>query len=504
MKILSPSQIKEADLFTIKNEPIPSIELMERAAMQCYNWVVKNLYKDKPIDIFCGVGNNGGDGLVISRLLINAGWNIRTYIVEFSGNFSDDFKINYERLKGLTDIIHIKDFNTIPVIDGGYIIDAIFGVGLSKAPVGFTKSLIEKINKSNARVIAIDMPSGLYAQQKTDDTNSIIKADYTLTFQSVKLSLLLPEYAEFSGSFEVLDIGLLKEYIDSTESYYHLLDKSFVSGLWKKRKKFSHKGSYGHSLIVGGSTGKIGAILLTTKAAVKSGSGLVTSLIPKCGYQVLQTAVPEAMVLMEGENHLDSLYYSIKPTAIGIGPGLGTVVGTHELLKSFLEDNRTPMVLDADALNHLSQHREMMDMLPEGAVLTPHPKEFERLVGTWNDDYEKMKLASEFSMNYQVILVLKEAHTSIFMPDGNIYFNSTGNPGLASGGSGDVLTGIITSLIAQGYSNFEACALGVYIHGRTADISLELGEESVESFSAGDIIKNIGKAFIELKNDQTN
>jgi hydroxyethylthiazole kinase-like uncharacterized protein yjeF len=242
---------------------------------------------------------------------------------------------------------------------------------------------------------------------------------------------------------------------------------------------------------------------LATKAAVKSGSGLVTSLIPKCGYQILQTSVPEAMALIEGENHLESLYYTIKPTAIGIGPGLGTVVGTHEVLKRFLEDNITPMVIDADALNLLANHREMLSMLSEGTVLTPHPKEFERLVGKWDDGFEKIKLATEFAINYQVILVLKGAHTAIFLPNGNVYFNNTGNTGLSSGGSGDVLTGIITSLISQGYSSFEACVISIYLHGLTAEISINSGEESEESFSANNIIDNLGKAFNLLRSSVT-
>ncbi|MCK5782113.1 MAG: NAD(P)H-hydrate dehydratase [Flavobacteriales bacterium] len=501
MKILSPIQISEADAFTIKNEPISSINLMERAARKCVDWIVENVDMNKSIDVFCGIGNNGGDGLAISRLLIEKGCDLRVFIVEFSKNNSNDFQVNLERLKAISKVDIVDSRSSIPSKINDLVIDAVFGVGLSRPAIGFTKELIDNINKSLSQVISVDMPSGLFSQSSLSEKDSVIRSDVTLTFQTTKLSLLLPKYSIYSGEVIILDIGLDKEFLQSVDSFYYLLDKYFVKSLLKKREKYSHKGSYGHSLLVGGSSGKIGAILLATKAAVKSGSGLVTSLIPKCAYQILQISVPEAMVLIEGDNYLDSLHYSIKPTAIGIGPGLGTIIGTHNLLRRFLEGNKTPMVLDADALNHLSQHRELLDMLQEGTVLTPHPKEFERLVGKWKNDFEKMKLASEFSMNYQVIVVLKGAHTAIFVPDGRVFFNSTGNPGLATGGSGDVLTGIITSLMAQGYSNLNASIIGVYLHGRTAELSIGLGEESEESFSASNIIDNLGRAFLELKDD---
>jgi hydroxyethylthiazole kinase-like uncharacterized protein yjeF len=500
MKILSPTQLKEADNYTIENEPISSVDLMERAATKCFEWFIEKYNSTDTVAVFCGIGNNGGDGLALSRMLLDAGWRVKTYVVEFSNNYSLDFTVNYKRLEVLAPIKHVVDNDTIPDVVEDVVVDAIFGVGLSKPPRDFTKDLIENINRSNAKVVSIDMPSGLYVTEKTTDIKAIVKAQHTLTFQSVKLSLLLPEYSEYSGEFEVLDIGLLPDYLEKEEVRYHYTEKNNILKILKKRKKFSHKGTFGHSLLVGGSSGKIGAILLATKAAVKSGSGLVTSLIPKCGYQILQTAVPEAMVLVEGENNLESLYHHINPSAIGIGPGLGTVVGTTELLKRFFEDNNAPLVIDADALNLISTHRDLLAMLPEGSVLTPHPKEFERLVGRWNDDFDKLKLATEFAINYQIVLVLKGANTAIFTPDGNTYFNSTGNSGLATGGSGDVLTGIITSLISQGYNNVYASILGVYLHGLTSEIAITKGNESLESFSAMNIIDYLGRAFNTLKN----
>lgn len=499
MKVLSPSQIKEADKYTIEHEPISSIELMERAATKCFEWIINKYNSNVSLSIFCGIGNNGGDGLALSRLLLEAGWKVDTYVVEFSNNYSLDFTTNYKRLEVISTIKHIIDINTIPDIETDIVVDAIFGVGLNKSPRSFTRDLINDININKANVIAIDIPSGLYANSKTIDKQAVIKADYTITFHSVKLSLLLPDYSEFSGEFEVLDINLHTDFIKNEDVRYNYTDRLDVLKILKKRKKFSHKGTYGHSLLVGGSKGKIGAILLATKAAVKSGSGLVSSLIPKSGYQILQISVPESMVLIEGDYNLKQLYNDINPSAIGIGPGLGINIKTKELLTKFMKDNNTPLVIDADALNIISSGRELLTILPEGSVLTPHPKEFERLVGKWCNDFEKLKLATEFAINYQVVLVLKGANTAIFTPNGNVYFNSSGNNALATGGSGDVLTGIITSLIAQGYNNTEASIIGVYLHGLTAEIALEKGNESEESFSAMNIIDYMGEAFNSLK-----
>ena len=432
-------------------------------------------------------------------MVLDAGWKVNTYVVEFSNNYSLDFTVNYKRLEKISPIKHVINIDTIPDVDTDIIVDAIFGIGLSKPPIGFTRSLINRINTCNTEVVSIDMPSGLFADVQIDDREAIIKSDYTLTFQVVKLSLLQPEFAEFSGEFIILDIGLHTDYIKSLTISSHYTERKDILKIFNKRKKFSHKGTFGHSLLVGGSSGKIGAILMATKAAVKSGSGLVTSLIPKCGYQILQTAVPEAMVLLEGENNLQSLYHNINPSAVGIGPGLGTVVGTTELLKRFLEDNNAPLIIDADALNLIATHRDLLTVLPEGSILTPHPKEFERLIGKWNNDYDKIKLATEFAINYQVIIVLKGANTAIFHSDGSIYYNSTGNCALATGGSGDVLTGIITSLVAQGYNSLDASILGVYLHGLTADIAISKRLESKESFSAMNIIDYLGEAFLTIE-----
>lgn len=499
MKILRPSQIAAADQFTIKNEPIISIDLMERAAKKCFDWIMANLNEANSFAVFCGIGNNGGDGLAIARMLINSGKAVKTYVAKFSKNYSADFKTNLERLSDLTTIKFLDENSKIPEIDSEIVIDAIFGVGLNKAPHGFVKNLIQKINTSKQKIIAIDMPSGLFAEQESEDLDAIIKANITLTFHFAKPSLLLPSFADFSSEFQVLDIGLHPKFIETVETDHFLIDKKMLQKFYQNRRKFSHKGTYGHSLLIGGSFGKAGAIQLATKAAVKSGSGLVTTLVPNCAYEIMQIAVPEAMVLVSGEKFIAEFEQEISPKVIGIGPGLGKNEITKNLLKAVLEKSKSPLVLDADALNLLSENPELLELLPGKSVLTPHPKEFERLVGKWETDFEKMELAKAFSQKHDIILVLKGAHTVIFTPESKSYFNNSGNSGLATGGSGDVLTGILTGLIAQGYSSLEASLLGIFLHGRAANIAIEIERsESEESFSAGDIIRFLGKAFLEL------
>nr|WP_315191848.1 NAD(P)H-hydrate dehydratase [uncultured Flavobacterium sp.] len=259
----------------------------------------------------------------------------------------------------------------------------------------------------------------------------------------------------------------------------------------------THKGIQGHVLIIGGSYGKIGAVCLSSKAALKSGCGLVTVYVPKCGYDILQTAIPEVMVLTDDqEKYISEITFDIMPQAIGIGPGLGQEVVTQKAFYNFLEQNSFPLVVDADALNILSRNKEWIFLLPAKTIITPHLKEFERLIGKWTSEEEKINLAKLFSIKYNLIIVMKDAPTRIIDND-KIYENTTGNAALATAGSGDVLTGIITSLLAQSYEPIDAAIIGVYLHGLTADIALP--ETGYQSFIASDIILNIGKAFLSLE-----
>lgn len=499
MKILNAEQMRLADQATIRDTPISSIDLMERAADGC----VKRILEDKPradleFWIFCGVGNNGGDGLVIARHLLALGFQVHTCILEFSTNCSPDFQINLKRLQ---DLGHEPNFahqasDVLELPDSCWVVDAIFGTGLSRTPGGWLKEVIAKINRSGARVISIDFPSGLFSESPIEDPESIVEASLTLTFQQPKLPFLLPYAYRYVGQWEILDIGLSQDFIKDLDDCHELIDHQLVSRLHHKKGRFDHKGTTGHSLLIGGSFGKIGAVVLASRAALRAGSGLVSVYTPKCGYVPVQTANPEVMVEVDDEQYIQFFNFRTKPSAIGIGPGLGTHIKTKKGFVEFLKTHSRPMVLDADALNIISEHDEIKELIPAGSILTPHPHEFERLAGPWSDDYEKLEKQQEFARRYKCIVILKGAYTSITQGH-TLFFNSSGNPALATAGSGDVLTGILTGLLAQGYKPLHAGILGVFLHGRAADLGIE-NQETQESFIASDILKFYGRAVKEI------
>jgi hydroxyethylthiazole kinase-like uncharacterized protein yjeF len=471
---------------------------MELAAGKCFDWIINNYSnKKKEFVVFCGIGNNGGDGLVIARKLINANYKVKTYIVNFSKKKSDDFKINLDRLNQINNSIELIDSDNFPKISKEkVIIDAIFGIGLTRSPTGFVKEIIQKINKSKATIISIDFPSGLFSELSVTDKDSVIRSNQTLTFQNPKLAFFLAENRSYSAKWHLIDIGLDQSFIQTLNTNFETIDVELIKSFYKRRDVFSHKGSFGHSLIIGGSFGKIGAVVLASKAALKIGGGLVTAYLPKCGYSIIQTSNPEVMVEVDNENYLQYFNFKTKPTVIGIGIGLGTHLKTINGFKKFLNENKTDLVIDADALNILAMHKELLQLIPENTVLTPHPKEFKRLIGEWDNDYDKIKKQLDFSAKYNCILVLKGAYTSIAY-NGKTYFNTSGNPALATAGSGDVLTGIISGLIAQGYSSIEASILGVYLHGRTADFAIKK-DQSLETFIASDSFIYFGDVFKEI------
>jgi hydroxyethylthiazole kinase-like uncharacterized protein yjeF len=496
-KILSSNQFRQADNVTIKSQRISSIDLMEYASKQCFDWIHGRLQGNPlTIYVFCGTGNNGGDGLALARMLKKHGYNSIAYVIH-SDKRSDDFLINYERLKELGEWpLMIDSDNDFPEIsENDMIIDAIFGIGLNRTPKGIYKKIIQYINKSQAYTLSIDVPSGLFIDKSVTDKNSVIEAFQVLTFQVPKLAFLLPENEDFCLNWDILPIGLDQEFIDTIDSDYYLVEKQDMLSKYKMRSKFSHKGNFGHSLIIGGSFGKIGAVSLASKAALKIGSGLVSAYIPKCGYSILQTSIPEVMVEVDSESEIQFFNYKTKPTVIGIGVGLGTSNKTQEGFAKFLKQNKTPLVIDADAINILSKNKELLKLLPKDTVLTPHPKELERLIGKWKNDFDKINKIQKFTKKHKLILVLKGAYT-IIANNNEICFNTTGNPALATAGSGDVLTGIITGLIAQNYTAFDASIFGVYLHGLTADVALQ--DQPYETFIASDIIDNLPKAFVDL------
>lgn len=506
MKLFSAKQIYKADQITIKQQGITSDELMERAALKLFNWLHFRL-QGAPVKIhlFCGIGNNGGDGMALARHLLQHGYTIAVYVINYSEKRSTDFLINLERLKdGMFWPSIMNAGDELPEIGKeDIVVDGIFGIGLNRTPDAWVAKLIEHLNGSEAFILSIDIPSGLFTAQAPMNFKTIIKSNYVLSFQTPKLVFFLPETGPFTEQWEVLDIGLDKEYLKTTETDFELTGKNEILMIYKPREKYAHKGTYGHTLIVGGSYGKIGAVCLASRAALLVGSGLVTALVPKIGYTILQTALPEAMVLTDvHENRISNIHLDINPTVIGIGVGMGFADETVTALSNFLDRNKHPLVIDADGINMLSQHKELLDKLPEQTVLTPHPKELERLIGKWKDDFDKIGKAMAFSTKYNSIVVIKGAHTMVIYNKKG-YVNTTGNPGMATAGSGDVLTGIISGLLAQGYDPLIAARFGVYIHGKAGDIAVK--KMGYQALSASHITDNLGKAFLDLfkRKDET-
>jgi hydroxyethylthiazole kinase-like uncharacterized protein yjeF len=501
--IFTAQTIKAIDAHTILHEPITSINLMERAALKCTDWILKHYTTIKTFKVFCGLGNNGGDGLAIARQLINKGFTVEVYIIYYSDNCSSDFLINKAQLETLNThcIQEIKVNENLPKLNSDdVVIDAIFGIGLTKPLVGLSTDIVNTINASQAKVISIDVPSGLFIDIHSDHSSPIIKAHDTLTFQCPKLSFLFAENAVYIGNGHVLDIGLIipKELLDKCDAFY--LTKGSISKILKPRQKFSHKGTFGHSLLITGSYGKMGAAILSSTSLLRSGAGLLTVCVPHCGYEIMQTSVPEAMTIVKGNDYLQLSELDLSPySAIGIGPGIGTEQDTQEAVKLILEQSKKPLVIDADALNAISHHKDWLKLIPENSILTPHPKEFERLTKPVTTDFERHQMQLEFSKTHHVLVILKGAHTCITTPEGKSYFNSTGNSGLAKGGSGDVLTGLLTGILAQGYTPFETSLLGVFIHGLAGDITKE--EKGEIAMIPSDIISNLPNAFLQLITD---
>ena len=502
MKIFSTNQIADIDKYTIENEPVSDIDLMERASEQLVDWIVREVLNDKNIYLFAGPGNNGGDALAVARILASKDYSVKVFLLSFGKELKGSPAINWKRLvnQQKVELNAINSEVDIPEISSDeVIIDGLFGSGLTRSLEALASQVVKKINKSGARVISIDIPSGLMGEDNaTNDRESIICASQTLTLHFPKISFFFPENEKYVGDWHVLPIGLHPGAIEKTKSEYHYLDFSEIAGILKPRSRFTHKGTMGHALLIAGSYGKMGAAILASKACLRTGVGLLTTHLPRLGYSIIQVAVPEAMVSIDQSDHICTEFPKLKQfNVVGVGPGIGTKQNTQRALYHLLEQATKPMVLDADALNILSDHPEWMEELPEQSILTPHPGEFKRLVGEYDNSFGRLKAQAGFSKKYRVIMVLKGAFTTITSRDGQVYFNSSGNPGMATAGSGDALTGILTGLLAQGLPPINAALLGVYIHGLAGDIAT--AKKSQQSLIASDIIDALGDAFLSLK-----
>lgn len=504
MKIFTGKQIHEWDTYTMEHEPIRPIDLMERAANALTDAITHRFDKSMAFVVFAGPGNNGGDALAVARLLTEKGYSVETYLFNTSNKLSEECKRNMKRLQ---ETKHLKKFVEVtlnfepPHLDETtVVIDGLFGSGLNKPLSGGFAAVVKYINTSNAKVVSIDIPSGLMTEDNTDNIRqNIIRANITLTLEQKKLAMYLADNEPYLGQIEVLDINLSKEFVRRTPCQYYMLEQKDVQGVMLHRSPFAHKGNMGHALIFAGSYGMAGAAVLAAKACLRSGAGKVSIHTPLCNNDILQISVPEAILQHDRE---DSFIAEAVNTddyeVVALGPGVGRNEDTAIALMTQIRRSQCPIVLDADALNLLADHRTWMGQLPRELILTPHPAEFDRLYGTTsNGSYDRLSKALELAQRIGAFILLKGHYTALCTPDGEIIFNPTGNAGMATAGSGDVLTGIIAGLLARGYSRRGACILGMYLHGLAGDIAADrVGQESL---IASDIIENIPAAFRELE-----
>ena len=502
MKIFSREQMTLIDQRSMIDESISEIELMERASKALADWLVTNYDPSTRIGVFAGPGNNGGDALAVARMMAGLDFPVVLYLPTLGRKRSEASLINLERLKKMetVPIVELNNRTEFPDLSNfDLLLDGLYGYGLNRPLEGFAGEVVEWINLAGIEVVAIDLPSGLLSEENRYNNGSIVKATYTLTLELPKLSLFFGENEPFFGSWEVIPFGLSEKAVNESPTNHFLLDRESVSAILKRRKIFSHKGSYGHGLLLSGSKGKYGAAQLAAKGALRAGLGLLTTHLPEAGSNILQMALPENMTSIDpGKDFISELPDLSKYSAVAAGPGIGTNVATQEVVGQLIEQAQAPLVLDADALNILAENPGWIKKLPFETILTPHPVEFDRLSGiALKSEEERFFMGEQFVASYGVILILKGAYTRIFFPDGTVCFNSTGNPGMATGGSGDVLTGILLGLLCQGYTPREAALLGVYLHGKSADLRVESSSE--ESLIAGEIADYLGDAFASLK-----
>jgi len=503
MKIFTSTQIHELDQYTIEHEPISSEDLMERAAKTLTRAITGKWSNNTPVVVFAGPGNNGGDALAVARLLSELNYKVSVYLFNISGNLSEDCAKNSKRIAEngkIKNFTEVKDEFDPPTLDAQtLVIDGLFGSGLNKPLTGGFASLVKYINQSPAQTVSIDIPSGLMTEDNTYNVRAnIIKADVTLTLQQKKLAFMFPENQQFIGELKVLDIRLSEEGMRKIDALYTIQEENDLRRRILRRDDFAHKGSMGNALIIAGSYGMAGAAVLAAKACMRSGAGKVKVHTPSCNNSILQISVPEAIV---STDH-DELYFSEpisteNTDSIAIGPGLGQQESTAIALVSQIRRAQSPIVLDADALNILGSHRAWLQQLPKDIIMTPHPKEFDRLKGIGStDSYDRLSKARDMAEQLHAYIILKGHYSALCLPDGHVVFNNTGNAGMATAGSGDVLTGIITGLLARGYKQADACMLGMYLHGLAGDIAVK--ETGMESMIAGDIIRFIPQAFKRL------
>lgn len=501
MKILSASQLADLDSFSCKAQQISSWELMERAADLAYKEIKSRLEStSQKIKILAGPGNNGGDGLAIAYFLAQDAYDVEVYLVNFTSSRSDDNQKNLVRLKNQAKC-SIQEFgktSELPKMDSkDLVIDAVFGVGLNRPMPDFVQQLAKHVNASAPRSICIDVPSGMYLDQSPGKEEEVFKSNLALTFQTPKLSFYLSDYSDYVEEIKIIDIGLSQKRLSEISSEFNLVDLNFAKTLYQSRSRFSHKGTYGHAVLIGGSQLMLGSVILSSKSCMRSGVGKTSVLMPSRGHSALIQHLPEAMLIeTASEDFISYQDLDFTADAIGIGVGIGTSEAALNALRAWLEKSSCALVIDADALNFIAKHKNLQRQIPKKSILTPHPGELERLVGSWKNDFEKLEKIKDFSKQIDVVVLAKDAYSLCVYKD-KVFVNSSGNAGMATAGSGDVLTGLLTGLLAQGYSSLNAGILGMFLHGMAGDLAAL--ETSEESLIASDLIAYLGYSFSKLK-----
>lgn len=503
--------MREADAHTIAHEPIASVDLMERAAHRAFLRILHRVEQGfvegqarSPVVVVAGMGNNGGDGLVIARLLHAQGVPVRVLRIVHRPEASADHEEVLRRAREagvpLQDIGD-EDLDRIDMGPEGIIVDALFGTGLDRPLHGCAKRAVQAINASGRPVVSIDMPSGLFTEDNSgNDPGAIVRATWTISFQCPKLAFMLPENGPYCGDWEVIDIGLDPGFLHAAGTPYRVVEHADVLALLPTRGRFDHKGVHGHALLLAGAQGTGGAAVLAARGALRSGAGLVSTAVPNALTTVLHVACPEAMCRPDpSPERITACPPNQGYTAIGAGPGMGTHDETAAVLKRLLQDPAAPLVLDADALNLLALEPTWLAFLPHGTILTPHPGELDRLHGSKaSSGFDRLQHARALAMRTGAVVVLKGAFTATITPTGKVFFNPTGNPGMAKGGSGDVLTGLLTGLRAQGMPPLAAALLGVYLHGLAGDLAAR--HHGMDGMTALDIAQALPEAWKELRN----
>lgn len=474
-KIFTGEYIKALDQYTIEHDQVSSVELIDRAALAFVDKFTRLFPSvNSNIIVFAGGGNNGADALAIAYGLQKRGFDVASYLINTALSLTPECREKKELLESLPEskITEVTEaFEFPPINSRTIIIDGLFGCGINRKLEGGYLQLVRFINESGAPIVAIDIPSGMNPNKGgMESGEEAIKATYTFTFEFPKKAFFFAESLPFTGKIEVLDIDLSEEGKKLLPSDFMQTTDLDIDSLLRPREKFAHKGTFGHGLLIAGSQGKMGAAVLASRGALRSGIGKLTALVPSCGEVIMQTAIPEAMILTESSHdHLSQSIPLQSFDAIAVGPGLGQSERSFRLLESMLSRSNKPLILDADALNILAESRDLLSLLPEESILTPHPKELERLTGYCETSEQRLQEALIFASRYSVYVVLKGANTAICTPSGKVIFNPTGNPALATPGSGDVLTGIICSFLAQGYTPYTSAILATYLHGLAGD-----------------------------------